>query len=218
MIFFNAYAMRILAFLEMLSDAHWVSDIYGGVDQVLQKHFLSNKAKSKLDRLKSMFSQIYYDNLLRAIVTEGDGMESIANSYFCCYKVVKKSRLIINNTSHTKTLSPLPYEPSLWEPSLLVVDCAAVVHCCCLAWRWLSVAAVSRGVAAVVHCCIASVAAVVHCCCVASIAWRCCCDASAAAASRPLLLFRGASAVLLCGASALILLHPNHPIIAITYR
>ncbi|KAK7267100.1 hypothetical protein RIF29_19764 [Crotalaria pallida] len=39
--------------------------LYGGSDQVLQKHFLSNKAESELDRLNSRFSQIYYDNLLR---------------------------------------------------------------------------------------------------------------------------------------------------------
>ncbi|KAE9587745.1 putative HAD-like domain-containing protein [Lupinus albus] len=39
--------------------------LYGGADQVLRKHFLSDKAESELDRLKSRFSQLYYDNLLK---------------------------------------------------------------------------------------------------------------------------------------------------------
>ncbi|XP_019416062.1 PREDICTED: uncharacterized protein LOC109327392 isoform X2 [Lupinus angustifolius] len=39
--------------------------LYGGADQVLHKHFLSDKAENELDRLKSRFSQLYYDNLLK---------------------------------------------------------------------------------------------------------------------------------------------------------
>ncbi|CAL0320352.1 unnamed protein product [Lupinus luteus] len=39
--------------------------LYGGADQVLHKHFLSDEAENELDRLKSRLSQLYYDNLLK---------------------------------------------------------------------------------------------------------------------------------------------------------
>ncbi|RWW18333.1 hypothetical protein BHE74_00045256 [Ensete ventricosum] len=37
--------------------------------------------ESELERLKSRLSQLYYENLIKAIVTEEDGMESIAHRF-----------------------------------------------------------------------------------------------------------------------------------------
>ncbi|KAL0321782.1 UNVERIFIED_CONTAM: hypothetical protein Scaly_2474600 [Sesamum calycinum] len=55
--------------------------LYAGADHVLRKVLLWGKAEDDVDRLKSRLSQLYYENLLKAIVSEEDGMDSIAHRF-----------------------------------------------------------------------------------------------------------------------------------------
>ncbi|KAF7830886.1 5-amino-6-(5-phospho-D-ribitylamino)uracil phosphatase, chloroplastic [Senna tora] len=69
--------------------------LYAGADHTLQKHFLWDTKDNELDKLKSRFSELYYDNLLRLETpTEGlkDWLEAVNTARIPCAVVSSLNR------------------------------------------------------------------------------------------------------------------------------